>query len=128
MPDFARIDKWLWAARFFNTRGLAREAVRGGKVRMAGRKVKPGSRLALSDVLTITRGEDEYVVTVLDLDDRRVSAPQAQLKYSEDPESVKRREAAAQQRRLAREARGERPRRPDKRQRRNIVQFTRKRD
>ena len=126
MADFARIDKWLWAARFFKTRGQAREAVKGGKVRMEGRRVKPGSRLGISDVLTITRGEEEFVVTVLDLNDRRVAAPQAQLRYREDPESVKRREAVAEQRKLDREARAERPRRPDKRQRRNIVRFTRK--
>jgi len=126
VADFVRIDKWLWATRFFKTRGQAREAVKGGKVRMSGRRVKPGSRLTLSDVLAITRGEDEYIVTVLDLGDRRVSAALAQLKYSEDPESIKRRETAMEQRRLAREARAERPRRPDKRQRRNIVRFTRK--
>lgn len=128
MVDGVRVDKWLWAARFFKTRGLAREAVRGGKVRIKGRRVKPGSRLALADVLTITRGDDEYLVTVLDLDDRRVSAPQAQLKYREDPESAKRREAAVEQRKQDRVARTERPRRPDKRQRRQIVRFTKKKN
>jgi ribosome-associated heat shock protein Hsp15 len=128
MVDGVRVDKWLWAARFFKTRGMAREAVRGGKVRIKGRRAKPGSRLALSDVISITRGDDEYLVTVLDLDDRRVSAPQAQLKYRENPESAKRREAAVEQRKQDRIARAERPRRPDKRQRRQIVRFTRKKN
>lgn len=128
MADGARIDKWLWAARFFKTRGLAREAVVGGKVRIGGRRVKPGSVLAVGDLLEITRGEETWIVTVRDLDDRRVSAPLAQQKYEEEPDSQARREAAAEQRRLARAARAERPRRPDKRQRRQIVRFTRKKD
>lgn len=126
MSDGVRIDKWLWAARFFKTRGQARDAIRGGKVRLAGHRIKPGRQLAVDDVLSITRGEEEFVVTVLDLDEHRVSAPSAQLKYREDPESMKRREDTAEQRRLARKAEGERQRRPDKRQRRQIVQFTRK--
>lgn len=128
MDDAARIDKWLWAARFFKTRGLAREAVAGGKVRIGGQRVKPGRQLALGDQLEITRGEESWIVTVRDLDDRRVSAPLAQHKYEEDPDSQARREAAAEQRRMARAERTGRPRRPDKRQRRQIVRFTRKKD
>lgn len=128
MVDGARIDKWLWAARFFKTRGLSREAVIGGKVRVGGRRAKPGKLLALGDLLEITRGEETWIVTVRDLGDRRVSAPLAQQKYEEDPDSRARREAAAAQRRLARAAHAERPRRPDKRQRRQIVRFTRKKD
>lgn len=128
VADGTRVDKWLWAARFFKTRGLAREAIRGGKVRVGGKRVKPGRQLALNDEIEITRGEDEFRVTVLDLDDRRVSATLAQEKYLEDADSVARREAAAEQRRLARQASAERPRRPDKRQRRQIVRFTRKKD
>lgn len=126
MTDSVRIDKWLWAARFFKTRGLAREAIQGGKVRLGGHRVKPGRQLSLHDELTITRGEEQWVVTVLDLEDRRLSAPLAQKKYLEDPESLRRREAAAEARRLEKEARPVRPRRPDKRQRRQIVRFTRK--
>ena len=123
-----RLDKWLWAARFFKTRGMAREAIRGGKVRLNGHRVKPGRQLTLNDVLSITRGEEEYLVTVRDLGDRRLSATLAQEKYTEDPESVQRREEAREQRRLARQARDERQRRPDKRQRRRIIEFTRKKN
>jgi len=126
VTDGVRIDKWLWAARFFKTRGQAREAIEGGKVRLGGRRVKPSRQLIVDDVLSITRGEEELVVRVLDLGDHRVSAPLAQQKYEEDPESLRRREEEAKQRQLEREARAERPRRPDKRQRRRIVRFTRK--
>jgi ribosome-associated heat shock protein Hsp15 len=124
VTDTVRIDKWLWAARFYKTRGLAREAIKGGKVQLDGHRVKPSRTLAIGDRLSIRRGDDEYEITVSDLGERRLSAVLAQEKYVEDPESKARREAAAEQRRLDREARAERPRRPDKRQRRLIRRFT----
>jgi len=124
MTEKVRIDKWLWAARFFKTRGLAREAIKGGKVQIDGNRVKPGRTLAAGDRLTIRRGDDEYLITVTDLDDRRLSATLAQQKYIEDPDSIARREAIAAQRKLAQQVQAERPRRPDKRQRRQIVRFT----
>ena len=124
MSDKARIDKWLWAARFFKTRALAREAIKGGKVQLNGSRVKPGKTLSLDDRLNIRRGDGEYDITVLQLGDRRVSAALAQEKYQEDPASVARRVAAAEQAKLDYQARAERPRRPDKRQRRQIVNFT----
>jgi len=124
MTEQVRIDKWLWAARFFKTRGLAREAIKGGKVQVEGIRVKPGRTLAEGDRLPIRRGDDEYVITVTDLGDRRLSAALAQQKYIEDPDSVARREAAVAQRKLDQQARAERPRRPDKRERRQIVRFT----
>ncbi|RPH96023.1 MAG: RNA-binding protein [Lysobacterales bacterium] len=124
MTDKVRIDKWLWAARFFKTRALARDAIKGGKVQIDGHRVKPGRTLAAGDRLTIRRGEEEFQVTVTDLDERRLSAALAQGKYVEDPASVARRESAAAQRELDRQARAERQGRPDKRQRRQIVKFT----
>ena len=124
MSDTVRIDKWLWAARFFKTRGLAREAIKGGKVQLDGHRVKPGRTLSAGDRLTVRRGDDEIVFTVTDLGDRRLSAALAQEKYVEDPDSIARREAAAAQRKLDRQAREERPRRPDKRERRQIRRFT----
>jgi ribosome-associated heat shock protein Hsp15 len=126
MSDKVRIDKWLWAARFFKTRGIAREAIKGGKVELNGTRVKPGRTLAEGDRLNIRRGEDEYIITVLDLGDRRLSAPLAREKYEEDPDGKARREAAAGQRKLDYHARADRQRRPDKRQRRQIVRFTKK--
>ena len=126
MSDGVRVDKWLWAARFFRTRGIAREAIKGGKVRLDGHRVKPGRQLAVNDVLNITRGEEEFTITVLDLGDRRVSATLAQEKFEEHPESILRREAGMEEKKLARQARADRQRRPDKRQRRQIIDFTRK--
>jgi ribosome-associated heat shock protein Hsp15 len=124
VTDKVRIDKWLWAARFFKTRALARDAIKGGKVQIDGHRVKPGRTLAAGDRLTIRRGDEEFQVTVSDLDERRLSAALAQGKYVEDPASVARRESAAAQRKLDQQARAERQGRPDKRQRRQIVKFT----
>ena len=126
MTDKVRIDKWLWAARFFRTRSLARDAIKGGKVQIEGVRVKPGRNLSVGDELTIRRGEDEFVVTVEDTGDRRLSASLAAEKYAENPEAKARREAAAEQRKLVYQAHQNRQRRPDKRQRRQIVKFTRK--
>ena len=123
MTDKVRIDKWLWAARFFRTRALARDAIKGGKVQIDGVRVKPGRTLSIGDTLSIRREDDEYVITVDDTGDRRLSASLAQEKYTEDPDSRARREAAAEQRKLDWQARQDRQRRPDKRQRRQIVQF-----
>ena len=124
MSESVRVDKWLWAARFYKTRALAREAVKGGKVQLDGNRVKPGRTLKSGDCLTIRRGDDEYRITVTDLGDRRLAAALAQEKYREDPDSKARREAAAAQRKADYQARAERQRRPDKRQRRQIVRFT----
>lgn len=126
MNDSVRVDKWLWAARFFKTRALAREAIKGGKVQVDGNRVKPGRVLKEGDRLTIRRADDTFELTVQDLGDRRVSAKLAQEKYVEDPAGKIRREAAAEQRKLDHQARIQRPRRPDKRQRRQIINFTKK--
>ncbi len=124
MTGKVRIDKWLWAARFYKTRALARDAIKGGKVQLNGTRVKPGKTLALQDQLVIRKGEDDFQITVLELGDRRVSAQLAQERYEEDAESKARREAAIEKRKLDYQARAGRPRRPDKRQRRQIIRFT----
>jgi ribosome-associated heat shock protein Hsp15 len=124
MTEKVRIDKWLWAARFFKTRALARDAIKGGKVQLNGSRVKPGKTVSLEDELVIKKGEDEFQITVLDLGDRRVSATLAQQKFKEDPASIARRDAAIEQRKLAYHAHADRQRRPDKRQRRQIISFT----
>ncbi len=84
MNEKVRIDKWLWAARFFKTRSLARDAIKGGKVQLNGSRVKPGKTVEVDDRLTVRRGEDEYTITVKDTGDRRVSAPLALERYEED--------------------------------------------
>jgi ribosome-associated heat shock protein Hsp15 len=82
-----RIDKWLWAARFFKTRSLARDAVESGKVRCHGDRVKPSREVKAGDTLIVQVGEFTWTISVLGLSDRRGPAPEARLLYSEDAES-----------------------------------------
>lgn len=128
MDSSTRLDKWLWAARFFKTRSVAREAVSGGKVHHNGNRAKPGRSLNTGDELRIQRGEEEYTITVLELSIRRGSATIAQTFYKESEESRIRREQLAEQRKLEHQKNATRERRPDKRQRRRIVRFKTKFD
>jgi ribosome-associated heat shock protein Hsp15 len=123
MDEPVRLDKWLWAARFFKTRGKAREAIVGGKVHLNGARVKPSRLLQLGDRLRGQRGADEFVLTIKGLSSRRGPAAEAQSLYAEDEESRVRREEQAAQRALARQARAGRERRPDKRERRRLIRF-----
>ena len=117
-----RVDKWLWAARFFKTRAKAKEAIDGGKVDINGTRAKPSKELQIGDELSITQGWDEKVVVVDGLSDRRGSATIAQTLYSETEESIARREMIAEQRRAAGgQVRSEG--RPSKKDRRQIHQF-----
>jgi ribosome-associated heat shock protein Hsp15 len=118
-----RIDKWLWAARFFKTRSLAKAAIEGGKVQMDGQRVKVSKEIAPGDVLRIRQGWDDREVTVLALSDQRRGAPEAQLLYEESPESIARREAEAAARRAAGGITPNPKRRPSKRERRQIHRF-----
>jgi len=93
MSEKERIDKWLWAARFFKTRSLANEAVSGGKVHVDGARVKPSKQLQVGQTLEISKGPYEFVVTVDELDERRRSAPGAREMYTESEASQQRREA-----------------------------------
>jgi ribosome-associated heat shock protein Hsp15 len=123
MTSSVRIDKWLWAARFFKTRTLAREAISGGKVRLNGYRVKPGRALKPGDSLSIQRGEEEYIINIIELSSRRGPATVAQALFEETEESRVKREQQAEQRKLEREQNPTRVRRPDKRQRRKLVRF-----
>ena len=122
--DTQRIDKWLWVARFFRSRSLAQTAVENGRVLLAGQRVKLSRQLRAGDVLTIRIGDDERTVMVRDVDDRRGPAPQAQMLYEETPDSLERREARRQQRRIFVEP-GESIEggRPTKRDRRQLAQL-----
>ena len=113
-----RIDVWLWAARFFRTRPLARQAVETGKVEVAGQRPKPSRLVRVGDALRVVRDEDVFEVEVLGLSDQRGPAPVAQALYREHEASRLAREEAARLRRAARD--GYRPpqSRPDKRARR----------
>ena len=118
-----RLDKWLWAARFFKTRSLAKAAIEGGKVHLGGQRVKVSREISVGDTLQIRQGWDEKVITVKALSDQRRGAPEAQALYEETAESLEKREAEA----AARKAAGgmiDRPAtRPTKKQRRQIHRF-----
>ena len=120
-----RLDKWLWAARLFKTRAQARAAVVGGKVDLNGHRAKPAKTLEPGDRLRVQRGQDVFVLTVREISDRRGPASQAQKLYEEDPASIAQREALAAERRARRVSDPTPERRPDKRQRRQIVRFRR---
>ena len=98
-----RIDKWLWAARFFKTRSLATDAVDNGKVRLGGERIKPARALKIDDLLTIDNGAEVWDVTVLGISDQRGAAPVARLLYAETGASVARRANEAEGRKLYRE-------------------------
>lgn len=127
--DGVRLDKWLWAARFFKTRSLAAQAISGGKVHLNGRRSKPAKIIQIGNKLKIQRGTNEFVVYIEGLNEKRRPAREAVLLYSETTESVLARQENEEQRRLMRSADGSlaAPRkRPGKRDRRLIVSFTRK--
>ena len=125
--DKVRIDKWLWAARFFKTRSMAAQAVSGGKVHLNGGRIKPARIVQTGDELRIRRGEIEFVVIVHGLSDKRRPAKEAQLLYEETEASIQIREETREQKRLEAAGRMYGPvKRPDKRARRQIRSFTRK--
>jgi ribosome-associated heat shock protein Hsp15 len=118
--ETVRIDKWLWAARFFKTRSLATDAVAAGKVKLNDERVKPARSVKSGDVLDIDNGASEWQVAVKALDDVRRSAALAQTLYEETSESIARREAAQEQRKYFREPGLDIRGRPTKRDRREL--------
>jgi ribosome-associated heat shock protein Hsp15 len=95
-----RLDRWLWAARFYKTRSAAKVAIEGGRVHCGGQRAKPSKEVAVGTELVISRGEVEHTVVVTGIAQRRGSATEAEHLYRETPESVARRAATATQRRL----------------------------
>ncbi len=126
--DDVRLDKWLWAARFFKTRSQAAQAVSGGKVHLNGGRVKPARKVQVGDELVIGRGILVFRVTVLAVCVRRRPAVEARQLYEESEESIRERELQREQRRLMNMDRMAPVRKPDKRDRRKIRSFTRKDD
>ncbi len=118
-----RLDKWLWAARFFKTRSLATAAVNGAKVRLNQQRAKPAKEVCVGDTLTIRTGYIERTVVVQVLSKQRRSAKEAILLYEETPESIKEREHAADLRRQSGGLRQPRMGRPTKKERRTIRKF-----
>lgn len=118
-----RIDKWLWAARFFKTRALAKDAIESGKVQVNGQRVKPSKDISLHMQLSVRQGFDEKTVIVTGLSEQRGNATLAATLYSETPESVEKRLLMQEQRKLQQAAQPHTEGRPNKKQRRQIHQF-----
>ena len=124
--DTVRIDKWLWAARFFKTRSLAAKSVSGGHVALNGHKIKPARIVQVGDLLVIRQGFIEVTLNVLALSEQRGQAAAARMLYQETVESVSKREQLQAERKEL-NLQGSRPEhRPGKHERRKIRQFLKK--
>lgn len=119
-----RLDKWLWAARFFKTRSLATQAVEQGRVKLNGARVKPARDVKPGDRLELRIGDADWSLTLRALSMQRGPAPVAQALYEEDPASQARRQLQASERKLAASPAAEIKGRPTKRDRRQIHRFT----
>jgi ribosome-associated heat shock protein Hsp15 len=119
-----RIDKWLWAARLFKSRGAALAAIKGGKVHVNGQRIKPSRLIKPGDRLDVTLAQHAVAIIVNGINAQRRPAREAQLLYTETDDSRARRELAAAERRLLHAALPQSQGRPDKRQRRHIRRFT----
>jgi len=119
--DKPRMDKWLWAARFFKTRSLAKDAIEGGKVHCEGQRVKVSKEVNIGLILTIRQGFEDKTVKVTALSEVRRGASEAQALYEETPDSVAKREDHAAQRKAQNLAHPDH--RPNKKERRQIHKF-----
>jgi len=118
-----RLDKWLWAARFYKTRSLASEAISGGKVHLNGTRAKQSKEVAVDDQLRIRRSTTEMAVVVTAVSSKRGSATIAQTLYTETAESIAERERLQALRKLSTPPGGFADHKPDKRERRKIIRF-----
>ena len=118
-----RLDKWLWAARFYKHRKLATEAIQGGRVHLNGQRIKPARTVQQGDEVEVSRGTEVMTVKVLALSDRRGSAPVASQLYEETVESMASREQARQERRFQPDVLAP-DHRPSKRDRRKLREFS----
>ena len=118
--DNVRIDKWLWAARFFKTRSLATDAVDNGRVRLEGERIKPARAVKIGDQLSVDNGADRWDIEVIQISDQRGPAPVARSLYDESAASVAKRELLKEGRRLYPEPGSTIKGRPTKRDRRTL--------
>ncbi len=118
--DRLRVDKWLWAARFFKTRSIAKTAIEGGKVHLDGQRVKVSREICVGEILVIKQGWDEKEVVVLGLSAQRGPAPIAQELYEETSASIEKREREAQPRKAAGGAVARPTQKPGKHQRKAL--------
>ena len=124
IEEKVRLDKWLWAARFYKTRAIASQAVTGGKVHLQGQRIKPSRPVKLGDSYEISRGAERFEVVVTAISGKRGSATVAQTLYQETQSSIQQRQAEAEKRQLAAMQRPRSDYRPNKQERRKIRQFT----
>ncbi len=122
METRTRLDKWLWAARFYKTRAIARQAIEGGKVRCEGIRAKPGKTVESGMTIRLQQGDRELTVIVEGVRNDRRPAPEAQLLYRETPESIRKREQLAAERK-SHPAHQPSAGRPSKKQRRELRKF-----
>lgn len=120
-----RIDKWLWAARFFKTRNLAKQAIEGGKIHCDGQRIKASKEIHVGLYLTIRQGLDEKTVLVTALSEQRRGAPEAALLYQETEESQRIRETKAAERKAGMGSYIISDHKPNKKERRQIFRFER---
>ncbi|NIE53778.1 ribosome-associated heat shock protein Hsp15 [Pantoea sp. Ap-870] len=118
-----RLDKWLWAARFYKTRALARDMIEGGKVHYNGQRSKPGKVVELQAELTLRQGNDERTVIITAIGDQRRPASEAQQMYAETASSIEKREKNALARKMNALTMPHPDRRPDKKERRDLLKF-----
>ena len=118
-----RLDKWLWAARFFKTRGLAAESISGGKVHLNGQRTKPGKEVKIGSRIEITKGSYHAEIVVAGIIAQRRPAKEAVFLYEETPESIEKRKVESINKRQQNEAQIRPDKRPNKKQRRQIHRF-----
>lgn len=121
--DAVRLDKWLWAARFYKTRAIAREMIDGGKVHYNGQRGKPSKQVELNAEIKLRQGNDERTVVILAVSGQRKSATEAQALYQETAESIEKREKLALARKMNALTMPHPDRRPDKKERRDLIKF-----
>ncbi|MEQ9878055.1 ribosome-associated heat shock protein Hsp15 [Pectobacterium aroidearum] len=121
--DAVRLDKWLWAARFYKTRAIAREMIDGGKVHYNGQRGKPSKQVELNAEVKLRQGNDERTVVILAVSGQRRSATEAQALYQETAASIEKREKLAQARKMNALTMPHPDRRPDKKERRDLIKF-----
>lgn len=121
--EAVRLDKWLWAARIYKTRSLAREMIEGGKVHYNGQRTKPGKVVELNATLMLRQGNDERTIVVKGITEQRRPASEAVALYEETAESIEKREKVALARKMNALTMPHPDRRPDKKERRDLMRF-----
>lgn len=122
-PNTVRLDKWLWAARIYKTRAIAREMIEGGKVHYNHQRTKPSKVVEVGAILTLRQGNDQKELVIMAISNQRRTASEAKTLYQETQESIINREKLAETRKLGILTMPHPDRRPDKKERRHLIKF-----